>query len=213
MYSFTKIGIDMKSTSLKQAWVWSGLLLFKSLFLVSCTIGPLLAKTLVWIGSTLLASALGMLLEETLNHIPFISGNKKTTLDQYVEPIPGRPLEGRWTADCLFLEITGQRKADEIRTTKFCIPGKFIKLIRSTANSKDWQLNDESKALVRERNQVAGVQVSLIDLGYDPGRLDGIWGPKTRSALLQFQKSRYDLNDSGELDYETESALVNQSSY
>jgi hypothetical protein len=40
------------------------------------------------------------------------------------------------------------------------------------------------------RKTVAGVQQSLIDLGYDPGPVDGIVGPKTRAAIRAFQADR-----------------------
>jgi peptidoglycan L-alanyl-D-glutamate endopeptidase CwlK len=38
--------------------------------------------------------------------------------------------------------------------------------------------------------QVKNVQKKLKKLGYNPGRLDGIFGKKTRAALIRFQKSR-----------------------
>lgn len=37
-------------------------------------------------------------------------------------------------------------------------------------------------------NRIAELQKKLQVLGYDPGMLDGIWGRKTRDALIAFQK-------------------------
>lgn len=36
--------------------------------------------------------------------------------------------------------------------------------------------------------QVRGLQLYLIDLGYDPGSPDGVIGPQTRDAILAFQQ-------------------------
>ena len=38
--------------------------------------------------------------------------------------------------------------------------------------------------------QVKNVQRKLKKLGFNPGRLDGVFGKKTRAALIRFQKSR-----------------------
>lgn len=35
-----------------------------------------------------------------------------------------------------------------------------------------------------------GVQIRLVELGFEPGVIDGIWGPKTNSALDAFLKSQ-----------------------
>ncbi len=40
----------------------------------------------------------------------------------------------------------------------------------------------------RDRRLVAGTQSGLKDLGYDPGPVDGILGPRTRAAIRAFQK-------------------------
>ncbi len=39
-------------------------------------------------------------------------------------------------------------------------------------------------------NDVAEVQVRLSELGYIPGPIDGIFGPKTEAAVIRFQKDR-----------------------
>ena len=36
---------------------------------------------------------------------------------------------------------------------------------------------------------IAGVQYGLTALGYGPGPLDGVWGPRTRAAVVSFQKA------------------------
>ena len=34
-----------------------------------------------------------------------------------------------------------------------------------------------------------GVQAALVQLGYDPGPVDGVMGPRTRAAVVEFQRS------------------------
>lgn len=49
---------------------------------------------------------------------------------------------------------------------------------------------------------VRQVQKSLNEQGYDAGPIDGKWGPKTQSALKNFQQAK-GLEASGQLDEET----------
>lgn len=53
---------------------------------------------------------------------------------------------------------------------------------------------------------VAKAQTALTAAGYNPGPVDGIWGPKTAAAVLAFQKSS-GLKSSGQLDAATTAAL------
>jgi hypothetical protein len=55
--------------------------------------------------------------------------------------------------------------------------------------------------------EVSGIQGRLLNLGFSPGPVDGIWGPKTASALRDFQKSR-GLKSTGRLNDTTRSELV-----
>lgn len=53
---------------------------------------------------------------------------------------------------------------------------------------------------------IYAVQNKLKTLGYNPGKVDGIWGAQTSYAIRQFQKNK-GLIETGELDPETISAL------
>jgi peptidoglycan hydrolase-like protein with peptidoglycan-binding domain len=57
-----------------------------------------------------------------------------------------------------------------------------------------------------DREQVRAVQQALKDKGHDPGNVDGVMGPKTRSALRDFQKKE-GIKDTGQLDQDTMSKL------
>jgi len=56
------------------------------------------------------------------------------------------------------------------------------------------------------REQVKAVQQALKDKGHDPGPVDGVMGPKTSSALRDFQKKE-GMKDTGRLDRDTMSKL------
>jgi peptidoglycan hydrolase-like protein with peptidoglycan-binding domain len=57
------------------------------------------------------------------------------------------------------------------------------------------------------RPQVRQIQQALDKNGFKAGRTDGIWGPETRSALMNFQKSKDIGAANGELNDETLAAL------
>jgi len=56
------------------------------------------------------------------------------------------------------------------------------------------------------REHVKAVQQALKDKGHDPGNVDGVLGPKTRTALKDFQKKE-GIKDTGRLDQETMAKL------
>lgn len=53
---------------------------------------------------------------------------------------------------------------------------------------------------------VRRVQEALVEKGYDPGPVDGVWGSKTQAQIKRFQGSE-GLSPSGELDGDTKSRL------
>jgi Putative peptidoglycan binding domain len=55
--------------------------------------------------------------------------------------------------------------------------------------------------------QIQQIQQALDKNGFGAGRVDGIWGPETQSALAKFQKSKNMGAANGQLDNETLSAL------
>ena len=51
------------------------------------------------------------------------------------------------------------------------------------------------------------IQEALVEKGFDPGPIDGMWGSKTKAALMKFQESA-GLTASGEIDGATKSSLL-----
>lgn len=54
----------------------------------------------------------------------------------------------------------------------------------------------------------AGIQAALIALGYDPGPVDGIWGPHTADAVRKFQSDQGLSETDGQVGPETVGALA-----
>ena len=55
----------------------------------------------------------------------------------------------------------------------------------STAGAPD---RHAAASPAQDRRLVAGTQSGLRDMGYDPGPVDGILGPRTRAAIRAYQK-------------------------
>lgn len=55
-----------------------------------------------------------------------------------------------------------------------------------------WKLGDRSLRIQQPNmrgDDVANLQSRLVEMGFNPGRVDGIYGPVTESAVKEFQKS------------------------
>ena len=83
-------------------------------------------------------------------------------------------------------------------------------------NGPDFRRNDYDNRLAAayEKNKrslpdigLRAAQVALTYLGYNPGPVDGLRGRRTRGALVELQ-TRHDLPPTGELDEDTEQALL-----
>jgi peptidoglycan hydrolase-like protein with peptidoglycan-binding domain len=48
---------------------------------------------------------------------------------------------------------------------------------------------DSTSQEVWPRNLVREVQSRLVALGFDPGPVDGVYGPQTRQGIIAFQKA------------------------
>ena len=64
----------------------------------------------------------------------------------------------------------------------------FLIYVTATGNEIIDQTKAELSRLPSKRTRIASVQMMLSELGYDTKNADGILGPKTRSAILRFQR-------------------------
>jgi len=58
-----------------------------------------------------------------------------------------------------------------------------------------------------QRAQLDTIQAVLKNAGFDPGPIDGVWGPQTQAALRQYQAAQ-GLSVTGQLDNATRSSLM-----
>ena len=64
----------------------------------------------------------------------------------------------------------------------------------------------DTRIALAQSDQVLRAQESLEAIGFAPGPVDGLIGPRTREAIREFQRSR-NLSMTGELDVQTQTAL------
>ncbi len=155
-------------------------------FIVRTTIAEVIEQTVDRIFDTLFGKAL----DETPKAVP-------------IEPLAKNPLLGRKIGDHQY-SIEGKRYG-RTSSVEFVVPTKLVLFARADENSP-WDLTPESRELIHERMDIAGAQLSLHDLGYDPGSVDGIMGKKTKRAIRAFQKDR-ELLPTGELNALTRQLL------
>jgi hypothetical protein len=158
-------------------------------------------------GTFIIDTTIGMAIEELLDRYVFTTPAKKSvSTDNPLGVIPYSPngLTG-YINYPLKVEIGGQRHGTS--TTDFFISAKHLQFQRNSP-SGSWGFSPDSQKLVSERVEVASAQLSLKDLGYNPGRIDGIWGPRTSDAVLAYQKSNNYLPNTGQLDDYTVNALL-----
>jgi Putative peptidoglycan binding domain len=58
-----------------------------------------------------------------------------------------------------------------------------------------------------DQDMIRQAQIALRDAGFEPGQIDGMMGPKTQSALRQFQAAQ-GLPQTGRLDATTQKELL-----
>jgi hypothetical protein len=67
-------------------------------------------------------------------------------------------------------------------------------------------LTSQSKSIANQQGTLYQVQKKLLELGYEVGTPDGIWGKQTETAIKNFQKD-YKLPLTGKLDEETKKKI------
>jgi len=75
-----------------------------------------------------------------------------------------------------------------------------------SASQSQSQGAQSAQAMQRDPQMVRQIQQKLQDQGFDVGQVDGIWGPRTSSALKAFQRQQ-GMDATGKLSQSTISAL------
>jgi hypothetical protein len=121
----------------------------------------------------------------------------------------------------MYLYEDGEPRADEpysltidgvLRTGKLDAHGRLEEPIFPGARSGELIVGDDDSIPIQfgsldPVSAVSGAQGRLRNLGFNPGRVDGILGPNTKSALRAFQKAR-GVQITGELDAATRAELL-----
>lgn len=153
------------------------------------------------IGSKVLASAVGNVLSNLLDGV-FTSEEAAGVVVDPNNPLMGRPQQP------LVIEmqnVYGNASQDlgDVRID----PDKLV-VMRSSPHSNQWTLSPRSQQYVQQVRIYAGAQMALQARGYNPGSVDGKWGPQSRRALRKFQRANQ-LSVTGELgDQRTERLLL-----
>jgi peptidoglycan hydrolase-like protein with peptidoglycan-binding domain len=77
---------------------------------------------------------------------------------------------------------------------------------QSSQNASSGASSSSGSQMNMSADMVRQAQQKLTAQGYDPGPVDGKWGPRTQNSVKKFQEDR-NLKASGRLDQETMAAL------
>jgi Putative peptidoglycan binding domain len=72
---------------------------------------------------------------------------------------------------------------------------------------RDAHPREPSLEATPDQNLVRQAQIALRDSGFEPGRIDGMMGPRTQAALRQYQAAQ-GLPQTGRLDATTQKQLM-----
>ena len=81
-----------------------------------------------------------------------------------------------------------------------------VGMTHATNRGSNEEANQSTEGVEANGSTIRAAQEALNDKGYNAGAVDGLWGPHTRSAVLDFQQAQ-GIAQSGELDQQTLSAL------
>jgi hypothetical protein len=86
------------------------------------------------------------------------------------------------------------------------ITGRWMVLSSLAVGMLSLSVAPEASAAGFDTKDVENAQRSLTDKGFDPGKIDGLMGPRTRGAIRDFQESE-ELPVTGRLDTKTAGKL------
>jgi peptidoglycan hydrolase-like protein with peptidoglycan-binding domain len=134
-----------------------------------------------------------------------------------------------WTAGPALAQTTGEKAKDKAVEAKDTIKEKAVDAkdtvkekaveAKDKIKEKTTELKDKAKAKMNkgeakaekmaakaEHKDVMAMQQALKDKGHDPGPIDGVMGPRTKAALMGYQKKE-GLKATGRWDDETATKL------
>ena len=108
-------------------------------------------------------------------------------------------------------DTTGQKVKSGVQKTKDAVEKAEDKVEAKAKDVKDRMLGRKTEGPedhhgATKHASVMAAQQALKDKGHDPGTIDGKMGPRTRSAVSDYQKAE-GLKQTGRLDDETRAKL------
>jgi hypothetical protein len=112
--------------------------------------------------------------------------------------------ESAWDKTKDKTESAWDKTKDKTREMKDKVKAKTTDKMKAKTDSADDKM-DKMKAKT-ESADVRSVQMALKDKGHDPGPVDGVMGPRTRAALMDYQRKE-GLTPTGRWDDQTAAKL------
>ena len=139
---------------------------------------------------------------------------KDDTYYTYAESLPGHKGGIKYFAGespfCVSSDENFELGDRENCSDKGLISGRFVEV--AVDGQKEWTTTfTEPKTFTRKKAEIAGAQRLLADIGFDPGRIDGELGRKTRQAIAAFKRA-HDLSVAGLISEELMTTLTSEAS-
>lgn len=184
-------------------------ILYLCLSLNSCNliaqyISPLLISSIaVTIGQAFIRTTVGNLTEKLIDWILGYDQdtNSSARVDNIIQPFPNDPYKGI-SSKPMNVIVKGSRAdgSGTVQTAEIPIAQKHLLYERISATDA-WEPTIATKRLLKERFITGSLQISLLDLNYNPGSVDGIFGDRTSAAIREFQRLN-NLDVTGSVDFD-----------
>lgn len=194
------------------------ILLFPLLFLLTaCPQGVIITRMVTQVvtiigkkaGDIAIAEAVKYGMDKLFSAIFSDTANKSSDVyNDSVIPFKNNPRFGHLSYDGKFA-VKSARGGRNLGINTIKIDGDSIVFARTQFGT--WELTSESRAMIKERIEVATAQQVLEAYNYKPGGIDGILGNKTHGAAARFQKDYPNIfgdRPSKQLDYQTRQVLL-----
>lgn len=198
-----------------------GFVLWLSMNLSSCQllfkyiVAPLVIKAIIVssdIGRIIRETTVGYLTEKGLDWLLGVDDTPESPIasgEANIKVQPDRKNSNKGTAlQSVIITVQGSRPdgSGQVRSSQIPIKRSLL-IYERIGPGYEWHPMVETKRLLRERMIIGSAQISLLDLDYNPGSVDGVYGYRTAAALKNFQRD-YRLNATGTINPETVNALL-----
>lgn len=125
-----------------------------------------------------------------------------------VIPIPGRPGFGHLSHEARF-DVKSKNRQKDFGVNHIKIPGVMVEFARTEFGT--WELTAQARAMIKERIEVATAQQVLKGYGYNPRGIDGVYGNRSKAAVLKMKQDFpgvFGARPDDKLDYQARQFLL-----